>query len=239
GFQRYQGRLRLDQDINRKLKINLNINYIKDKNYGQLTSQAASTNSSYATYIMYRTWGYRPVSPDGDVNLEDELYDDDELVGTGTMLIMNPIISTENEFREQSRGHFTSNLGVNYTLPWDMKLNIRGGYKNWTIRDEYFNNSNTYRGANRPSNLLGVNGGFQERSYTDWMNENTLTYNKRFDKHHRLDALLGMTVQGRNTDRYSFESIHIPHEELGMRALGMGRAAAPLSTASANTLLSY
>src|SRR5690606_16749792 len=135
-------RLRLDQDINRKLKFNLNISYSKDKNYGQLTNQAASENSSYATYIMYRTWGFRPVSPSGDLDLEEMLYDDDEF-GTATLLVMNPIISTKNEFREQNRTFFTSNLGVNYTLPWDMKLNVRGGYNSRLVRDEYFNNSNT------------------------------------------------------------------------------------------------
>ncbi len=236
GFHRYKGSLRLDQDINRKLKVNLNISYSKDKNYGQLTNQAASENSSYATYIMYRTWGYRPVSPTGD--LEDDLYDDDEF-GTANLLTMNPIISTRNEFREQGRAFFTSNMGINYTLPWNMKLNIRGGYKSVLSRNEYFNNSKTYRGANVPSNLKGVNGGFSEITYADWMNENTLAWNKRFNKNHRLDALIGLSLQGRNTDRYSFEAVQIPNEDLGMRGLGMGYPRNPISTASANTLLSY
>src|SRR5690606_31301115 len=124
-----------------------------------------------------------PVSPSGDLDLEEMLYDDDEF-GTATLLVMNPIISTKNEFREQNRTFFTSNLGVNYTLPWDMKLNVRGGYNSRLVRDEYFNNSNTYRGANTPSNVKGVNGGFSEITYADWMNENTLTYNKKFNRYH-------------------------------------------------------
>ena len=236
GFSRYQGRARVDQDINKNLKVNFNVSYSKDKNYGQLTNQQASGNNSYATYIMYRTWGYRPVSTGG--NLEELLVDDDE-DGTETLLIINPILSTKNEFREQGRTFFNSNLGIDYSLPWNLKLDIRGGYNSRITRDEYFNNSKTYRGFPSSNNVNGVHGGYSEVTLTDWMNENTLRYNKKFNSRHQIDALVGMTMQGRSTDRYAFDAIQIPNEELGMRALGMGYPKKPISTASANTLLSY
>ncbi|WP_256009864.1 SusC/RagA family TonB-linked outer membrane protein [Desertivirga xinjiangensis] len=236
GFQRYQGRARVDQEINKKLKVNLNLNYSRDKNFGQLTNQQASGNNSYATYIMYRTWGYRPLSTNGD--LTDLLFDDDE-EGSETLLIMNPIISTQNEFRQQNRTFFTSNLGIDYTLPWNMKLNIRGGYNSRTTRDEYFNNSKTYRGFPSANNPNGVHGGFSEISLIDWVNENTITFDKKFNSNHRLDALAGVTVQGQNQDRYAFTAIKIPNEQLGMRALGSGYSKDPVSSGSANTLVSY
>ncbi|TZF83001.1 TonB-dependent receptor [Pedobacter sp. BS3] len=236
GFARYQGRARVDQEINKNLKVNLNLSYSKDKNYGQLTNQQASGNNSYATYIMYRTWGYRPVSTSGD--LTDMLFDDDE-EGSETLLVMNPIISTKNEFRQQNRTFFTGNLGIDYTLPWNLKLNIRGGYTSRMTRDESFNNSNTYRGYPSANNANGVNGGFSEKTVVDWMNENTLTYTKKFNKNHQLDALMGITVQGQNSDQYGFTSIQIPNEELGIRALSSGYIKDPISLASANMLLSY
>jgi len=236
GFSRYQGRARVDQEINKNLKINLNLSYSKDKNYGQLTNQQASGNNSYATYIMYRTWGYRPVSTSG--NLLDMLFDDDE-EGSETLLVMNPIISTKNEIREQNRTFFTANLGVDYNLPWNLKLNMRGGYNSRVTRDEYFNNSQTYRGYPSANNANGVNGGFSENTLADWVNENTLTYNKKFNSRHQLDALVGVTIQGQNVDRYGFTSIQIPNEELALRALSTGYIKTPISTASANRLFSY
>lgn len=175
GFSRYQGRARVDQELTSKLKANLNVSYSKDQNYGQLNNEQASGNNSYATYIMYRTWGYRPVSTTG--NLEEMLFDDDG-EGGETLLVMNPIISTRNEFREQNRTFFNANLGLDYELPWKMQLNIRGGYRWRQYRNEAFNNSNTYRGFPHANNANGVNGSFSENSYTDWMNENTLTYKK-------------------------------------------------------------
>lgn len=236
GFSRYQGRARIDQELSNKLRVNLNVSYSKDQNYGQLNNQQASGNNSYATYIMYRTWGYRPVSTTG--NLEELLFDDDE-DGGETLLVMNPIISTRNEFREQNRTFFTSNLGLDYDLPWNLQLNMRGGYRWRQNRDEAFNNSKTYRGFPHANNADGVNGSFSENSYTDWMNENTLTYKNKWDNKHTFDALVGLTVQGQNTDRYGYTSVHIPNEELGIRALEYGNIKSPISTASKNALLSY
>ncbi|WP_017260032.1 SusC/RagA family TonB-linked outer membrane protein [Pedobacter arcticus] len=236
GFNRYQGRARVDQEINKNLKFNLNLNYSTDKNYGQLTNAQASGNNSYATYIMYRTWGYRPVTTGGD--LEDMLFDDDE-GGSETLLVMNPIVSTRNEFREQSRTFFTSNIGVDYNLPWDLKLNMRGGYNTRTTVDEYFNNSQTYRGYPSANNANGIHGGISERKYVNWMNENTVTYNKKFNARHRLDALVGVSIQGENQDRYGYTAIKIPNEELGIRSLGSGYPKDQIYTSSANMLLSY
>ncbi|MFD1632102.1 SusC/RagA family TonB-linked outer membrane protein [Pseudopedobacter beijingensis] len=236
GFSRYQGRARVEQQVNRKLKVNLNLSYSKDKNYGQLTNQQASGNNSYATYIMYRTWGYRPVSTTG--NLEDLLFDDDG-ESSETLLVMNPIISTNNEYRQQNRTFFTANLGLDYNLPWNMKLNVRGGYNSRIVRDEYFNNSKTYRGYPSANNVNGMHGGFAENSLTDWVNENTLTYNKKFNSRHRLDALLGVTIQGQEQNKYAFTSIKIPNEEMRMRALGTGYPKDPLSPATGNMLASY
>src|SRR5690606_28490160 len=107
---------------------------------------------------------------------------------------------------------------IDYSLPWNLKLNLRGGYNSRITRDEYFNNSKTYRGYPSANNANGVHGGFSDRTLVDWMNENTITYNKKFNSRHRLDALLGVAVQGQSLDRYGFTSIKIPNEELGIRA---------------------
>ena len=236
GFRRYQGRLNVEQDINRKLKLDVKLNYSNDRNYGQINSEQASSNNSYATYVMYRIWGYRPLST--NANLEDLLFDDDE-EGSASLLVMNPIISTNNEFRQQTRTYFTANLGIDYKLPWDLTLNVRGGYSPRVTRNEYFNNSKTYRGYPSANNSKEVNGGFSESTLAYWINENTLTYDKKLGKQHTLNALLGWTVQGRNTDLYAFEAIRVPDEQLGMRALEMGTPSDITSSASYSTMVSY
>src|SRR5690606_33087764 len=89
------------------------------------------------------------------------------------------------------------------------------------------------------NNANGVHGGFSESTLVDWLNENTITYNKKFNSRHQFDALLGVTIQGQHLDRYGYTSIRIPNEELGIRALDSGYPKDPVSTASANRLFSY
>jgi len=120
-----------------------------------------------------------------------------------------------------------------------MKLNVRGGYTNRVIRNEYFNNSKTYRGYNWPSNSKGVHGGFSENTLSYWDNENILSYNKTIQADHKIDAVAGFTMQGRNTDMYSFEAVRVPSEELGMRALSMGIPSDTKAPASSSTIVSF
>ncbi|MDR2283046.1 MAG: SusC/RagA family TonB-linked outer membrane protein, partial [Sphingobacterium sp.] len=67
GFNRMQFRANMEQNISSKIKTSLQINYAKDKNYGTLASEMKSSSNAYASYLMYRMLGYRPVANDVDL----------------------------------------------------------------------------------------------------------------------------------------------------------------------------
>lgn len=237
GVNRKQLRASVDQSINAKLKVAFNISYANDKNYGQTVATQASSSNAYASYLMYRVWGYRPLNT-GDADLFEDLFDEDA-DETTSLLVMNPIISTRNEIRQQSRNTLNINAGITYDFAKDFKLNVRGGYNNRLTRSEDFNNSQTYRGFPSPNNLAGVNGSYREITLNDWVNENTLSYRKTINRDNRFDVLVGATVQGTDRNDYGFNAINIPNEELGLRALELGIPNNLISTASRNTLLSF
>lgn len=58
GFRKYQGRLNLEQNLHRKVKVGLNLNYTYSKKFGTIASEQ---NASPTASIMYSMWGYRPV----------------------------------------------------------------------------------------------------------------------------------------------------------------------------------
>lgn len=90
GFDRMQFRANMEQNISSKIKTSLQINYAKDKNYGTLASEMKSSSNAYASYLIYRMLGYRPVA--NDVDLVNELIDpEDEFA----IFLMNPLISTK------------------------------------------------------------------------------------------------------------------------------------------------
>lgn len=237
GLSRQQFRAVLDQSINKNLKFSLNASYARDKNYGQTVANQASSQNAYATYLMYRVWSYRPLNSGGDTDLFEDLFDDD--FSTESILIMNPIVSTKNEIRQQTRNTLNFNGGITYDFLKDFRLNIRGGFNSRLTRNESFNNSNTYRGFYTANNLNGVNGSVYDQTLNDWVNENTLTYKKKINRDNSYDVLVGATVQGTNFNQYGFLATNVPQEELGLRALEYGIPKTVSSSARANTLLSF
>jgi len=237
GLDRKQLRASVNQTVTPKLKATININFSKNSNFGQTVAEESSSANSYATYLMYRVWGYRPVNTNNDIDLFEDLFDDD--VSTSSVLVMNPVISTKNEIRQQNQTSLNVNTGITYDFLKDFRLHIRGGYNYRLTRDEAFNNSKTYRGYPSPNNLNGVNGSFRDIQRMDWVNENTVTYKKRINRDNQFDVLVGATAQGTDSDNYRFVSINIPHEELGLRALEMGVPNSITSSASKNSLVSF
>lgn len=235
GYSRYQGRVAVDQTINKKLKAGININYSKDKNFGAFTSSQAAGTRAYSTYLMYRVWGYRPVAVGDEFDVFNDLFDSDEEDNR----IMNPIIGVKNELRQQYRTNLMANANISYEITNNLTFNLRAGINNRLTRNENFNNSKTFRGYPSAGNLKGVNGSFSDLDLNDWMNENTLTYKKSINKDNQIDVTAGFTVQGTSASTYGFESTNIPNEELGLVALQLGLPSSVTSFKSKNTLMSY
>lgn len=234
GFNRVQTRAIVEQTISKKLKANININYAKDKNYGSLASEMKSTSNSYASYLMYRILGYRPVANETDII--NELIDPED---ENALFLMNPLISTQNEIRQETKSDLSINSGLNYNITNDLTFNIRGGYNQRFTKSQVLNNSQTYRGFKSNWNPNGPNGTYGDIELNNWVNENRLTYKKRLNKDHYFDLTAAFTLQGTALESFGFETDRIVNEELGVRALDFGIPKGVRSVLSKNTLMSY
>lgn len=233
GYEKYQGRMSLEHRITQKLKFNVNASYTAAITTGQASSAMLDSSNSYATYLMYRVWTYRPVSLK-TMDEEDILADENDSAST-----MNPVISNANEQSTRKQIMFNANAKIEWQFAPDWKLNIRGGYDNRFVRTEEFNNSMTYKGYPRVTNTLGVNGVFSESKDASWLNEDTVSYNHTFVKKHKLSALAGFTIQGTDKVIYGFTASHIPHEELGLSGMDNGIPQTIKSTFTGNKLISF
>ncbi|MGC3978071.1 MAG: TonB-dependent receptor [Paludibacteraceae bacterium] len=234
GFKKYQGRVKLDQRLTDKINLGININYSNDKNYGQVVSSQGNSASAYSTYLMYRTWGYKPVNV-GNADIYNDLFDgDDELVA-----IMNPIVSSNNEVRQQTRDLLTTNATLDYSIFNNLKLTVRGGFNRREIENEEFNNSKTYRGFPSSNNSKGVNGSYQNAYRFNWVNENMITYIKNFNRFHKFDITAAATMEGTNNSVYGYSVINIPNEELGLSGMRYGIPSQTQSLNSRNVLMSF
>lgn len=234
GFKKYQGRVNINQKLTDKITLGVNLNYSNDQNYGQISSSQASGTNAYTTYLMYRTWGYRPVNI-GISDIYNDLFDGDNDVSA----IMNPIVSSNNELRQQTRNMFTVNGTLDYSILNNLKLKIRGGLNKRDIIDEAFNNSKTYRGYPTANNTRGVNGSFDNSGRFNWVNENMLTYINTIKKYHKIDVTAAVTLEGTQNSIYGYEVSNIPNEELGLSGMDQGTPVATTSLKSENMLFSY
>ena len=233
GYQKYQGRIALEHKISKTLKMNVNASYTETKTYGQASSAALSTSNSYATYLMYRVWTYRPVSL--KTMDEEELLADENDSATS----MNPVISNANEQSSIKQTMFNANGKLEWKFAPEWKLNIRGGFDNKLSRSEEFNNSKTYKGFPRVTNTLGINGSFKEVKTVNWLNENTVTWNHSFAKKSRISVLGGFTMQGTDKSTYGFVASKVPHEELGLSGMDDGIPQSISATLTGNALMSF
>ena len=233
GYQRYQGRLMLDQKINKKVKFLLNINAGNEKNFGGVAASArASSTQPYSTYLMYQVWGARPVS--AGLDLENETIDPE-----ANDARFNPYISALNEFRQRINTTIFANSKINYNITQELELAISGGINHSAVKNEEFYNSQTSKGYPFPDNVLRVNGSITNNQLTSLLNENLLTYRKRFNKNSNLNVVGGFTVQKVSNEQDGFQAKNVPNEDLGISGIDEGEMSSLRSSKSVFTLVSF
>ena len=236
GYEKYSGRLALQQELSPKATLKMNVAYSEDKTYGQTSSAYLSDANSYQTYLMYRCWAYKPVLLDSqDI---DDLFDDDITVAGIANTVMNPVVSNNNELINKRSINLRANSDLVFKILPELRLTIKGGYTKRIRRNEEFYNSKTYRGYSSVNNSREVNGGFSENASGSWLNENTLEWSRKRGAH-KLNLLGGVTMQGTQSSVYGFTVIKVPDESLGLSGMDDGLAENTNVILSRNTLMSF
>ena len=237
GYKRYQGRLTLDQTLSKRLKVGLNTSYTYMQRSG--LSAAQGTGGSGTTNILYSVWGSSPLTSIS-YNPDDAV---DDIISSTVDYRYNPLLNQQNSERESKTTNLSLNTYLEYLLAPDLKLRVTGVVNNATVIDEAFNNSKSYLGnpITAAGRQNGVNGSSYTGKTTNWANENTLTWSKKYNKLHDLNVLAGFTQQGNTYKREGFGSTFLPNEKLGLSGLEEGTIAASsiVSTSSLWRLASF
>ncbi|WEK20038.1 MAG: TonB-dependent receptor [Candidatus Pedobacter colombiensis] len=214
-YKRYQGRITLDQTLSKYLKVGINANYSYLKQSGN--SVGASTNSG-TTNILYSVWGSSPTSS------LSETVPIDETTNNTNDYKYNPLLNQKNLIRDNITRNISANTYAELTLSPTLKFRATGVLTDNTIVAESFNNSLSYYGnpKTNPGMTNGVNGSILTTKSFNWANENTLTWNKTYNKIHNLNVLAGFTQQGNTSSAYGFGSNFLPNESLGLSGLDEG-----------------
>lgn len=214
GYKKNQLRLNINHDT-KNVNFWLGGTYSYDDAYGDKISSPGST--TYNSYLLFRTWSYRPVKGRGDGDLLSEVMDPESATAS-----TNPIIDIQNTQRNNRTENLQLNSFVNFILMKGLELKIRGGYTRRISRDAGFYNSLTSRGSSFiPSNTRGVNAAVTYFENINILNENTLTYKAKV-RNHSFTNLLGWTYQTYSNQNFGFTSEQIPNENLGLSGMDQG-----------------
>ncbi len=236
GFKRYQGRMVLDQQVNDKLKVGVNVNYSTAKTFG--ITPATINGSAIQSNLMYSVWTYRPLLLGNDNSLFNDLIDP-TITNPQSDYRINPIISTKNQVNDKFDNNIFVNAYAEYSILPKLKLRVTGGLTKVFNRNEIFNNSKTRGGYSYTPGVNNVNGSINNLETDNYLNENTLTYTNTIDKNNSFNLLGGFTVQRSMSNLSGFTAYQIPDESLGVAGLDQGTTTASVSNSSGSALVSY
>ena len=223
-FERYQGKINFSQNIGKKIKADLNVNYSRTITKGT-NPTSAQQSSSASGWLMYSVWGYRPVKPIWDTASDDEFLNSpiDESIADSNDYRFNPSLSVRNEYRKTTNDYLNAQLGITYTIIPDLVFKTTGTYSFQNQRRDEFNNSQTYTGYEGSPSGNGINGAIYWTSWVTWLNENTLTWTKHIRRAHHLNLLAGVTFQGQSSDYKGVRATQMTTEALGLNGLHTGK----------------
>jgi TonB-linked SusC/RagA family outer membrane protein len=237
GYKRYQGTLSLDQTVNTQLKTGVYINYSYLKQSG--ISPSSVSNGSATTAALYSVWGYRNFSLGNGESIEDQLFDPG--IDPNLDARINPILNQQHLLRENLGTNIIVNGYAEYSIRPNLKLRVTGSINNNTTQVNQFNdtftvygNKRTFVGATR-----GANGSVIFYKNSTWVNENTLTYSKTFNRDHQLTVLAGITETGNKSASYGSSATNLERPALGINGLNEGKPETVTAVASSWGLMSF
>jgi TonB-dependent starch-binding outer membrane protein SusC len=237
GYDRYQGRFRLDQKVNKNLNVGINTNYSYLNQYG--TSPAQGGNGFFYGNLLFSVWAFRPMP--GKINPSENGIEEDDADFIGALQGFNPIKTAKNELRKRVSDILTTDAYAEYSFAKYFKLRVTGGLTKTKTRTDVFDNTQTPRGSplTNTGKDNGVSGSVIYNELSSWLNENTLTFDKYLNANNELNVLAGFTMQGTNVSSYGASANHIPNEQLGTSGIDEGTPISISSTSSLYTLASF
>ena len=223
-FERYAGRVNVEHDYNDKLKIS---SYIT----GSHTSAQVAPGGVVPAILLMT-----PTTP--IYNADGTFFIKNIFEGT----YGNPINTLYHQINTTATNRVLGNISGDYKITDDLTARVLGGIDIIDNKQNRYLPASVYEGAGYGG--LGETGSLYS---TNWLNENTLTYNKKLGRH-TLNILGGYTQQmfkgeGSVAGSSGFVSDYDAHNNLSSGSVtsisGSGFAPAPSSSSNTWALKSY
>lgn len=213
-FSRITSRINLDFEITSKLKAGVRFNFSRITTAGLPTSTNMTGGNNGTNSIISRALKVRPtVSPDSDYALS---YDpntdlDNGIEDYSPLMAINGVTQKNTSLQVMPSVYLTYNI----IKGLDLKTTLNYNYRSDAAR--YYQSRVMPYGYSE--------GGWaktKDSSIYSLTNENTLSYNKQIKKGHRLNTVLGMSVQILGNESIQNSVKGFPNDNLKWHSLASG-----------------
>ena len=216
GFDRYSGRLNIDHNLNQKFKLGLNLS-------GSKTHADVAPDG-----VVQNILGMVPVVPVRDANGE---FTSNSSYGSA---VANPIATMTNQINETNTTRFLLNGFGEYKIIEGLTAKVSLG------TDIIENKQNRFLPSTLYESPAGGSASKGSLSSLNWLNENTISYKKKFGEKHAFDILAGYTQQKTVSEIFRAGSSNFASNEFTFNNLASGTVVStPASSASQSVLHSY
>ncbi|MFZ4454603.1 MAG: SusC/RagA family TonB-linked outer membrane protein [Bacteroidales bacterium] len=247
GYKRIQGKVVLDQNIGKYVRIGINVNY---SHMNQSGNSPLAINfpgywtSSQSPFTML--WGARPVTPiraDGtSFDIINDFQDAAFVSGNGaSSFLINPVVNQRETLNERLTDNLTANSYVNIAFTPALSLRSTLGYVSNSAENDIYYNTRTAQGSPLTANgsVKGNNGSIYNLISSTWSNENILTYNKSINKRHNINFTGLISEQSGAVRSNGYSAVLCPNPNLGISGLDEGTPSFAPSTSTNYTLASF
>lgn len=244
GSKSYTARLTLDNNISKRVKLNINADYATTLQTGPYVRDGNGQAGGYSTSttLMYRVWGWRPV-PYPEEAVDDLLLDlADESSITTSDLRINPVVDYENQNVKRLYNYFNGNAALTINILKNLSFRSTFIDRYSVYNYEAFYNENTSQGYFSYRNALGPFGVLSNSRTNSITNENILTYDPQLGKDNKLTIMAIQGALSSNTKVMGYASPSenaLPFPSMGIYGLDEGKPYAPVSAIDETSRIWY
>lgn len=223
-FKRYSGRINLERNILANFRVGTNFTMSKT------ISNAVRTDAGGNQGVVSSAMKFNPISP-VFINEELKIYTP---VNSPGIIYANPVATADEMIRENQAVRLLGNIFAEWEIVPDLKAKVSFGTDLFNTKFNTYIPSNIYESGGVAS--ATINGGYT----TNWLNENTLSWNKEINEDHQISLLGGITFQQNHYEGVTASSQDYVNDVLKYNSLQAGATYNQPSSSNTDwSLISY
>ncbi|MBT1708455.1 TonB-dependent receptor [Fulvivirgaceae bacterium PWU5] len=215
-YNRASFRLNLDRKMSERLKFSNSLTFSRSKR-NQITSD---TDGGGGAGVVYGALNFSPTvpvrNPDGTYTIDNR---------TGAIKISNPVAMANDIENENTTSRVLGTVSAEYILAKGLTAKVLFGTNLVYEKVGFYLPRSTFAG-------LQVSGSayLNNRQSAEWLNENTLTYNRTINDRHTFNILAGYTLQSGTSEEFRANAQNFANDILNNNSLASAQQANPGSS---------